>query len=146
MGLWIRNFFCGFHRLDHRALEWVSRKMSHIKLRRLPLKLLQFTLLLPIVTFFGISSNLLSTTPCVWKKRVLHRFNRILTADHSCTNDSKKIFIEVCSPHLYASFGTFWVQIVQLFEAEWVFEVCLKIDKSLLSKENVVDFGILPNV
>ena len=27
----------------------------------------------------------------------------------------------------------------------WVFEVCLKIEKSLLSKENV-DFGILPNV
>ena len=44
------------------------------------------------------------------------------------------------------SFGTFWVQIGQLFEAQWIFEVCLKIDKSLVSKENVVDFGILKNM
>ena len=40
----------------------------------------------------------------------------------------------------------FCVQIGQFFEAQWVFEVCLKIDKLLLSKENVDDFGILPNV
>ena len=39
-----------------------------------------------------------------------------------------KIPTEVCSPHLYASFGTFYAQIGQLFEAQWVFEVCLKID------------------
>ena len=32
------------------------------------------------------------------------------------------------------SFGTFWVQIGQLFEAQWIFEVCLKIHKSLWSK------------
>jgi len=57
-----------------------------------------------------------------------------------------KTLIEVGSPHLYASFGTFCVQIGQLFEAKRVFEVCLEIDKSLLSKENVVDFEILPNV
>ena len=37
----------------------------------------------------------------------------------------------------------FWHQIGQLFEVQRVFEVCLEIDKSLLSKENVVDFGIL---
>ena len=34
----------------------------------------------------------------------------------------------------------FFVQIGQLFEAQWVFEECLNIDKSLFSKENVVDF------
>ena len=50
---------------------------------------------------------------------------------------------EVFSPCLYASFGTFCAQIGQSFEAQWVFEVCLEIKKSLLSKENVVDFGIL---
>ena len=54
--------------------------------------------------------------------------------------------IEVCSSYLYASFDTFCVKIGQLFEAQWVFEECLKIDKSLSSKENVVDFGILPIV
>ena len=31
-----------------------------------------------------------------------------------------KKHIEVCSPHLYASFGAFWVQIGQLFAAQWV--------------------------
>ena len=50
------------------------------------------------------------------------------------------------SPNLYASFATFCAKIGQIFEALWVFELCLKIDKSLLSKENVVDFGILPIV
>ena len=58
----------------------------------------------------------------------------------------EKTLIEVCSPHLYASSGTFCSQIGQLFETHWVFEVCLEIDKSLLSKENVCDFAILPNV
>ena len=57
----------------------------------------------------------------------------------------KKTLREVGSSHLYASFGTFWVQIGQLFEAQWVFEKCLKTVKSLFSKENVVDFGNLPN-
>ena len=36
--------------------------------------------------------------------------------------------IEVCSPHLYASFGIFYVKIGQSFEAQLAFEVCLKID------------------
>ena len=54
--------------------------------------------------------------------------------------------MEVSSTHLYASFGTFCAKIGQSFEAQRVFEECLEIDKSLLSKENVVDFGILPNV
>ena len=52
----------------------------------------------------------------------------------------KKTLIEFCSLHLYASFGTFCVQIVQFFEAQWVFEKCLKTVKSLFSKENDVDF------
>ena len=58
----------------------------------------------------------------------------------------KKTLTVVCSPYLYASFDTFCAQIGQLFEAQWVFEVCLEIDKSLLSKEKVLDLGILPNV
>ena len=41
---------------------------------------------------------------------------------------------------LYASFGTFCVQIVQYFEAQWVFKKYLKMVKSLFLKENVVDF------
>ena len=41
-----------------------------------------------------------------------------LTADCSCTtNYFWKTLIEVGSSHLYASFGTFCVQIGQLFEA-----------------------------
>ena len=54
--------------------------------------------------------------------------------------------MEVGTSHIYASFDTFCVQIGQLFEAQSVFEICLKIDNWLSSKENVVDFGILPNV
>ena len=53
---------------------------------------------------------------------------------------------KVCSPHLYPSFYTFYVKIGWLFKAQWVFEECLKIDNELSSKENVVDFRILPNV
>ena len=55
----------------------------------------------------------------------------------------EKNLMEAYSPHLYASFGTFCARIGQSFKAQWVFELCLKIDKSLSSKENVVDFGIL---
>ena len=65
---------------------------------------------------------------------------------HVEQNIFEKTPIEVCSPYLYASFGTFCDQIDQSFEAEWVFEVRLEIDKSLWSKENVFDFGILTNV
>ena len=52
----------------------------------------------------------------------------------------EKNLIEVGSSHLYTSFGTFCVQIGQLFEAEWVFENCRKTVKSLFLKENDVDF------
>ena len=41
---------------------------------------------------------------------------------HVQQNIFGKTLIEVCSPHLYASFGTFCVQIGQLFEAQWVFK------------------------
>ena len=33
-----------------------------------------------------------------------------------------KTLTEVCSPHLYSSFGTFYAQIGHLFEAQWVFK------------------------
>ena len=59
---------------------------------------------------------------------------------HVQQNIFEKSFIEVGSSHLYASFGTFCVQIDQLFEAQWVFEKCMKTVKSLFSKENDVDF------
>ena len=62
-------------------------------------------------------------------------------------NIFEKTIIEVCNSHLYASFGNFCDQIGQLFEAQWLFVVlCLKIDKSLSSKQNVVEIGILPSV
>ena len=39
-----------------------------------------------------------------------------------------KTSMEACSPHLYASFDTFYAKIGQFLVAQWVFEVCLKID------------------
>ena len=51
---------------------------------------------------------------------------------HVRQNNFETALIEACSPDLYASFGTFCVQIGQLFEAQWVFEVCLKVDESML--------------
>ena len=50
--------------------------------------------------------------------------------------------MKVYSPDLYASFGTFCVQIAQLFEAQEVFEKCMKTVKSLFLKENVVFYEI----
>ena len=41
---------------------------------------------------------------------------------HVQQNIFGKTLIEVCSPHLYASYGTFCVQIGQLVTAQWVFE------------------------
>ena len=41
---------------------------------------------------------------------------------HLQQNIFGKTLIEVCSLHLYASFGTFCVQIGQLFAAQWVFK------------------------
>ena len=51
----------------------------------------------------------------------------------------EKTLIKAGSSHLYASFGTFCVQIGQLFEVQWVFEKYMKAVKSLISKENDVD-------
>ena len=46
-----------------------------------------------------------------------------LTADRSCTTKYFwKTLIKVCSPHLSASIGTFWVLLGQLFAAQWVFK------------------------
>ena len=68
-------------------------------------------------------------------------YSKNLTDERSCTTKyEKKTLIEDGSSHIYASFGTRCVQIGQLFEAQWAFEECLKIDKSSFSKENVADF------
>ena len=58
----------------------------------------------------------------------------------------EKTPIKVCIPLIYTSLGTFCTQISQFFEAQWVFVVCLKIDKYFSSKKKVVNFGILPIV
>ena len=50
------------------------------------------------------------------------------TTIHVQQNGFEKTLKYVCSPYLYASFSTSYAQIGQLFEAQWVFEVCLKID------------------
>ena len=56
--------------------------------------------------------------------------NEFLTTDCSCTIKYLwQTLMEAYSPNLYASFGTVCVQIGQLFESQWVFEVCLKIAK-----------------
>ena len=65
---------------------------------------------------------------------------------HVQQNTFEKTPIEAVSSHLCASFGTFCVQIGQFLEAQWLFELCLKIDNLLSSKENVGDLKILPNV
>ena len=58
---------------------------------------------------------------------------------HLQQNIFEKTLIEAYSPHIYASFGTFWAQIGQSFEVQWVFEKYMKTVKSLFSKENYVD-------
>ena len=58
-------------------------------------------------------------------------------------NIFEQSLIEVGSLHIYACFGTFCVQIGQIFESQWAFEECLNIDKSLFSQENVADFDFL---
>ena len=67
------------------------------------------------------------------RKYVLNEF---LTADHSRTkkNIFEKTLFEVGSSHLYDSFGTFCVQIGQLFEAQGDFK---------LSEEFEIDFIFL---
>ena len=57
-----------------------------------------------------------------------------LWVDHSLTT------IKVSNSHSYASFDTLCVQNGKFFEAQWIFEKCLKTVKSLFSKENDVHF------
>ena len=52
-------------------------------------------------------------------------------AIHVQQNIFEKNLLEVGSSHIYASFGTFCVQIDQLFEAQWVSEKCMKTVKLL---------------
>ena len=59
---------------------------------------------------------------------------------HVQQNIFEKTLIKIGSSHLYASFGTFCVQIGQFLESQWVFGKCLKTVKSLFSKENDVDY------
>ena len=59
---------------------------------------------------------------------------------HAPQSILEKTHIDVGSSHICASFGTFCVQIGQLFEAQWVCEKCMKTVKSMFSKENDVDF------
>ena len=47
---------------------------------------------------------------------------------HVQQNIFAKTPIEVCSSHLYASFGTFYAKIGQLLEAQWVFEIGTYVD------------------
>ena len=56
---------------------------------------------------------------------LLHTYvlNEFLTADRLGTINYFWKNSEVDSSHLYASFGTFCVQIVQLFEAQWDFKL-----------------------
>ena len=65
--------------------------------------------------------------------------NESLTA-YRATVHVQQIFLKKNLKKIYASFGIFCVQIGQLFEAQQIFQGCLKIDKSLVSKENVFDF------
>ena len=68
----------------------------------------------------------------------MYVLNEFLTAHHSCTKkDLKKTLISVGSSHLYASFDTFCVQISQLFEAQWDFQLSeeFKIDVIFLRKQ-----------
>ena len=58
---------------------------------------------------------------------------------HEQQNIFEKVPVKVGSSYLYASFGTFCVQIGQWLEAQWVFEKCLKTVKMLFLKENEVD-------
>ena len=55
-----------------------------------------------------------------FRRGVTYELNEFLTADHSCTTIFffEKTTIEVCSPQLYASFGTFYAKIGQLFVAQ----------------------------
>ena len=57
----------------------------------------------------------------------------VLMADSKCTTTTfKKTLIEVCTHHLYASFGIFCGKIGKLFDAQRVFEVCILVESVLI--------------
>ena len=63
---------------------------------------------------------------CFTKQIVLNRrrqFDEFLIADRSCATIKKK---KVSSFHLYASFGTICVQIVQFLETQFKRKICQK--------------------
>ena len=66
---------------------------------------------------------------------------------HVQQNICEKTLIEVGRAHLYASFGTFCVQIGQLFESQWDFKLSieLKIDLIFLQKEQFYRFQTFSN-
>ena len=77
----------------------------------------------------------------------LHTYvlNEFSTVDHSCTvqqNILEKTLIEVDRSHFYASFGTFCVQIGQLFESLQDFKLSEKfeIDLVFLQKQRFYRF------
>ena len=57
-------------------------------------------------------------------------------------NIFEKTPIEVCSSHIYASFGNYCVQIGQLFEVQWDFKLTekIEIDDIFLRRQLIVDF------
>ena len=59
-----------------------------------------------------------------------------------CNKFFEKTLKEVGSSHIYASFGTFWVQIGQLFEAQWDLELSeeFEIDVIFLQKQRFYRF------
>ena len=63
-------------------------------------------------------------------------FHTYVLNEFSCTTKYFwKILKEVGSSHIYASFATFWVQIDQLFEAQWDFKLSEKFEIDLISKK-----------
>ena len=70
-----------------------------------------------------------------------------MTADSSCTTEYfiDKILLEVYSSHLHASFGTFCVQIAQLFEVQRALKHSqeFKIGYIFLRKRRFVDVHTL---
>ena len=118
--------------------EKIASKFYFFMDAQWPTKYSDFTL-----NLFNIAHILAFPFSLLFAFSIIFRYvlNEFLTVDRSCiTKYFWKTLIEAGSSHLYSSFGTFCVQIGQLFEAQWVFEKCLKTVKSLFSKENVVDF------
>ena len=84
-------------------------------------------------TLKNVQEVVLEYTPCITMLRKMSRGWRFCFATlywpnfwqltvHVQQNVFDKTHIEICSPHLYASFGTFCFQIGQLFVAQWVFK------------------------